>query len=66
MRLSYIIILSQNALKNRSLKQDNFENNDELIDRMSTEVGSIHIEGIPATSKEIEEIEMLLKGGVIL
>lgn len=31
-----------------------------------TEVGSIHIEGIPATSKEIEEIEMLLKGGVIL
>lgn len=31
-----------------------------------TEVGSIHLEGIPCTLDEMEEIEALLKGGVIL
>lgn len=31
-----------------------------------TEVGAIHLEGISATSQEIDEIESLLMGGVIL
>lgn len=30
-----------------------------------TEIESIHLEGIPATKQEIDEIESLLKGGVI-
>ena len=31
-----------------------------------TEVDSIHLEGIPATGAELDEIESILKGGVIL
>lgn len=31
-----------------------------------TEVGSIHLDGIPATMEELSEIDDLLKGGVIL
>lgn len=31
-----------------------------------TQVESIHIENVPATSAEIEEIESLLKSGVIM